>query len=640
MRIVRVEVSNYRNLDGLDVHLHPVMNFIVGENELGKSNFLDLLDIVFNRRAFTREDFFDETKSIKVNLSITLTKEEFGIFEDYFDPTNLEQANFIAKQESPEEQIVFYWKENFELEPKEINPALFRRLNYIKYNSNRTPKEELGFDKDRGVGKFFNHLIRISLEKNGNMQDVLNDSALDPIIQRINSTLGKIKPLQKMGVGTFADQDHHAELIARILLLKNGDEFDIQKSGQGLQFTIMLILSILEKLIALQTSKWWKDNIITSPITNVQKAELDSFLENENIAQETIQSLISVTDDVVSLNLHNFSGSADHEDKIKRFFERKGANLILGIDEPEIHLHPYMQRSLIKYIARILSNKDNDFKDLISELLDLDEISGQAIVVSHSPNILLDDYKHIVRFYRTNGKIQSISGCKLNIDPQLEKHLLMNFSSIKEAFFSRCVIVVEGRTELGAMLVWKDTHLEDADDQGISIIGADSCSSIRPIVKLLEEFCIPNVSVMDADENNRSKYSDINNIFFTTNRDFEEDIYEETFAHQPNCESLFGFLDFVDSGLSTIQVNKYLIQTADKYGIAKTWKLTTSQFLFSDEDVHNDPNLRKAMFINYMGLSGMKSITFGRYIASHISWIPNVYCAVMDAARMKAEAVS
>ncbi|MHB1480829.1 MAG: ATP-dependent nuclease [Bellilinea sp.] len=638
MKIARVQISNYRNLDGLDVHLHPEMNFIVGENELGKSNFLDLLDIVFNRRAFTREDFYTEVLAIEVHISITLTDEELGTFEDYFDPTNSKQANFIAKQDSPDEQILFYWEENFAIDPKEINPALFRRLNYIKYNSMRSPKEELGFDRDRGVGRFLNYLIRSTLEGNGTKQDMLNSAVLDPIIRRINDTFEKIKPLQKMGVGTFADLDHHAELLARILLLKNGDEFDIQKSGQGLQFFILLILSILEKLISLKTAKRWKDNIYTSPLANVPRANLDSFLQQENIAWDAIEHLITVTGDVVSLNLQNFNEAIDNENKLKRFFERKGASIILGLDEPEIHLHPYMQRSLIKYVARILSNKDNGFKELLSDLLDLDEISGQAIVVSHSPNILLDDYKHIVRFYKTSGTIRSISGCQLTFDPQLEKHLLMNFSSIKEAFFSRCVIVVEGRTELGAMLIWKDTHLEDADELGISVIGADSCSSVRPIVRLLEELCIPNVSVMDADDNNRTTFANINGIFFTTGRDFEEDIYEEVLSHQPNCEALFGFLNFVDSGLSTYQENKHLTQKADKYGIDKTWDLTVPQFLFSDENVHNEPNLRKTMFLNFMGLNGMKSITFGRYIASQISWIPPVYCAVMDAAKTKAEA--
>ena len=639
MKIVRVQISNYRNLNGLVVNLHPEINFLVGENELGKSNFLDLLDIVFNRRAFNREDFFDETKSIDVNFSITLTEDELGSFEDYFNPTDLKQVDFIAKQESTEEQIVFYWKENFEIEPKEINPTLFRRLNYIKYNSSRAPKEELGFDKDRGVGRFLNYLIRSIIDKNTNMDNVLNNSAIDPIIQQVNSTLGKIKPFQNMGVGTFADLDHHAELIARILLLKNGDQFDIQKSGQGLQFTIILILSILEKLIALQTSRRWKDNILVSPIKNIQKSDLDTFVKMENIALETVESLITISDGVVSLNNQNTSGTDDHEEKIKRLFELKRANLILGIDEPEVHLHPYMQRSLIKYIVRILSNKDSGFKDLLSELLDLDEIFGQAIIVSHSPSILLDDYKHIVRFYKEDGLIKSISGCQLNINPQLEKHLLMNFSSIKEAFFSRCVIVVEGRTELGAMLIWKDTYLEGADDQGISIIGADSCSSVKPVVKLLDEFCIPNVSVMDADQSNRTKFGDINNIFFTTNRDFEEDIYEEILSHQPNCESLFGVLDFDGSGLSTFQENQYLTKIADKYGIDKTWDLTIQRYYFSDEVLHTQPNLRKAMFINFMGSDSRKSITFGRFLASNLTWIPHVYCDVMDAAKMKAGAI-
>jgi putative ATP-dependent endonuclease of the OLD family len=639
MRISRVQVTNYRNLNGLDVYLHPEMNFIVGDNELGKSNFLDLLDIIFNRRTFTREDFFSETDSIEVHISITLTYEELGTFEDYFDPMNTKQANFVAKQDSPDDQIIFYWEENYASDPKEINPSIFRRINFIKYNSTRNPKDELGFNKDRGVGRFLNYLVRSTLERNETKQDMLNSAVLDPIIQQINGTLEKIKPFQKMGVGTFADQDNHAELLARILLLKNENEFDIQKSGQGLQFIILLLLSILEKLINLKTSKRWKDNIFNSPIPLFSKTDLDNILQQENISWEAIHSLITLSNGEYSLNLQNFTGENEYEEKIKRIFERKGASIILGLDEPEIHLHPYMQRSLIKYITRILGNKDKGFKELLTNLLDLNEISGQALVVSHSPNILSDDYRHIVRFYKKNGAVRSISGCQLNFDLQLEKHLLMNFSSIKEAFFSKCVIVVEGRTELGAMLIWKDTYLEDADDLGISVIGADSCSSVQPIIKLLEELCIPNVSVMDTDDNNRTKYAEIPGIFFTKGRDFEEDIYEEILSNQPDCKALFGLLDFVDSGLSTFQENKYLIMKADKYGIQKTWDITVSQFIFSEEIVQMDANLRKTMFINFMGLDGLKSITFGRFIASQIPWIPLIYRKVMDLAKNMAETV-
>ena len=35
--------------------------------------------------------------------------------------------------------------------------------------------------------------------------------------------------------------------------------------------------------------------------------------------------------------------------------------LVLSVDEPEVHLHPYLQRSLIGYYKRILHNEDAEF---------------------------------------------------------------------------------------------------------------------------------------------------------------------------------------------------------------------------------------------------------------------------------------
>lgn len=638
MKIAHIHVTNYRNLNGLDVYLNPEMNFLVGENELGKSNFLDLLDVLFNRRSFSRGDFFNENEAIEIKISITLTDEEVGAFEDYFDPLDHNQANFVGRQESVDDLLLYYRGENYETNPQEISITPFRRLNYIKYSSLRTPKDELGFDRERGVGKFLNYLIRSTLENDGDTQEVLNTTAIEPILQRINNMLGKIKPLQKMGVGTFVDQEHQADLLARVLLLKNGNEFDIQRSGQGIQFSILLILSILERLIVLRTSRWWKDNIFVAQKDTVEKAVLVSFLKNENKTLEDIQSLVSFENDEVSFSTQHLTTIDDFGKNIQRLFENKGVTMILGLDEPEIHLHPYMQRGLIKYIARILKNMDEDFSDLLKDLLDLDEISGQAIVVSHSPNILLDDYKQIIRFYRDNGSVKSISGCRLNFNLSTEKQLLMHLPTIKEAFFSKCVVVVEGKTEQGAMSIWKDKVLGDADDLGISIIGADSCSSVEYIVELLNGLCILNVSIMDCDDNNKTTYKNIPGLFFTSFRDFEEDIYEAIISSQPNAETLFECLSYVDSGVNTYLRQEKLKQVAVKYKIDQTWDLSVSKFSFSDENVKLDRNLRKTMFLSFMGMGGIKSITFGRYIASQIDQIPTAYYDVLNEAKNKVEA--
>ena len=57
MRISNIKVSNYRNIDGIGVCFNPGCNYIIGENNLGKSNFLSLLGTVCNGKGFDEKDF-------------------------------------------------------------------------------------------------------------------------------------------------------------------------------------------------------------------------------------------------------------------------------------------------------------------------------------------------------------------------------------------------------------------------------------------------------------------------------------------------------------------------------------------------------------------------------------------------------
>lgn len=72
---------------------------------------------------------------------------------------------------------------------------------------------------------------------------------------------------------------------------------------------------------------------------------------------------------------------------------KKILSVILALDEPEIHLHPYMQRTLTKYLEGIASGSDDQFNSLLKEYFDVDSISAQLIVVTHSPSIVPQDYK-------------------------------------------------------------------------------------------------------------------------------------------------------------------------------------------------------------------------------------------------------
>ena len=76
MKINYVKINNYRNLNGCEVFFHEHSNYIIGENNIGKSNLLTLLETVFNGRAFVETDFEDETCPIEVKLQLALSEHE------------------------------------------------------------------------------------------------------------------------------------------------------------------------------------------------------------------------------------------------------------------------------------------------------------------------------------------------------------------------------------------------------------------------------------------------------------------------------------------------------------------------------------------------------------------------------------
>ena len=66
----------------------------------------------------------------------------------------------------------------------------------------------------------------------------------------------------------------------------------------------------------------------------------------------------------------------------------------------EIHLHPYLQRTLIKDIIQISKGKNKDFMDLLKSLFGISNFNGQIIIATHSPNIILDTKEE---YKKSNG---------------------------------------------------------------------------------------------------------------------------------------------------------------------------------------------------------------------------------------------
>lgn len=179
----------------------------------------------------------------------------------------------------------------------------------------------------------------------------------------------------------------------------------------------------------------------------------------------------------------------------------------------------------MKKINDLLNNKNESFIKLIKGLFNIDGLAGQIFIATHSPNILLNDYKQFLRIYKdsTTQTIKVASGNSFNLDVKLYKHLLHNFLYLKEATFSKKVVFVEGDTESGAIPIFAERKKFDLDENGVGVIKLDGADSVEYCMELYKLFGIETYAIIDADK--KERYHSNANIFFTTEVDYEEDVF-------------------------------------------------------------------------------------------------------------------
>lgn len=505
MIIRRMKIGNYRNLDGVTINFHKDINFLVGENNIGKTNILELLHTIFNRRGFNEKDFSNPDKPIEIELEILLNEGEEGVFDDYFTADkSIKSIEIIVKQETIDDNIIYI--------EKNTGDQLFRNqvvnANFISYGSVRRPDKELSFD-DR-ENNFLNKIIKVHIEERKETT-YLNTDAVDEMVTFINNLINKIKTFNLFDIRASYDQDI-SNLLGRIIQLQSEEKFEIKDLGEGIQFINSIPLVLLNQ------------------IARIIKA--------------------------------------DGENRILDIEGKKVLYLIVSIDEPELHLHPHSQRFFIHYLRDILSGKNEKFNELLKEIFNLDYLKGQLITITHSPFILLNDYRYISRLYKENKKLKFISGTKLNIPNDKIKDLHRFFGYLKEAFFARKVLVVEGDTELGAVTSLFDRIGTHIHSKGISVVNARSVDSVPNVMELFSKFGIEAYGYIDKDDGNleKEKFKGFK-IYQTEEEEFEDEIAE--------CLSLDGLLNFLkDRGVSIRNftakvvknyVEKITLDDPDKY---------------------------------------------------------------------------
>ena len=560
-----VEINNYRNLTGKTITFNDTLNFLIGENNIGKTNILELINICLAIGKFAETDFMDITLPIKIKFKVKYSNEEIGYFEDNFDVDDSNSITLVAVQDSVDERINYYHDTPNQTK---IGMATIRTMNILYYYAQRMPSKEVDFRKTSGSGKVLNYLIQHSLEQSEIQEkDILKKTKLKNIVKNVNIQIKKINTITGDSVSAYVETEVD-KLVCRLLGLGDENGRELSSLGEGVQYAFNILLQIIEII-------------------------------------------------------YNVKATRKPEDFEERLINRDGKKLFplfLVLDEPEVHQHPYRQRSLIRKIKALIENNNQEFLNLLKDLFDIDGLTGQIFIATHSPNILLDNYRQFIRLYKSTGtdsQLKIVSGMNVVIDDKLYKHMLHNFIYLKEAMFSKCIIFVEGDTENGAIPVFAERMGLDMDERGIGVIKLDGADSVKRCMALYKSFGIKSIALIEKDK--KESYSSEPDIYFTKANDYEEDVYDN-----------FKLTDYLKSCKELSGVEPY-IPILRREGL----NFNPGQFVENPANIEIDDTLQMKIMVEnkdreLQKLKQSKNAAKGAVLAGYVTVIPPAFEKIIN----------
>lgn len=572
MKIKSIDILNYRNIDNCNIIFNGDVNYIIGENNIGKSNLLILLDTICNGRAFEDSDFENSESPIEIVLEIELLPEELGFFGDNFSPEDSSTIKLRYTQKIDEAYPTIVSFDTGEA----IQARQLKKIHFLKYDSTVLPSKELRVDTQKGTGLLINSIIENYIRNDESGRNFLEFTQIESLKNYINEHLSKIRSFKDYSIKAMVS-DKINEILSRLFFLSDGER-KIEDTGKGVQFIATAAINIL------------------CQIMNIYKNKTVIFEE------------------------HLYTNAE----------EKRILPIVLSVDEPEVHLHPFLQRSLIRYYQRILQNKDSDFLDLLKMCFDIDGLDGQLIIVTHSTDVLIGNYRNLIRFYQKEGKTSVVSGKNLVLRDANEKHLLMHFPELKEAFYAKCVILIEGETEYGCIQSFAETLDVSLDDNGICVINATGEASIKPLKCLLNAFVIPSVAIYDGDVKRGQTPND--DEFFTNELCFEIEVVKHLYSHGDKSVIKAIVCDLNSNAENEVLDTDFVRKPFKKIGLDINTYIPKKLSDISEDDSEEFCNMYSSWYMV------KKGVLLGRIIGQTLSaeQIPSCY---VDAIR-KAQEVS
>ena len=492
--ISRVVIKNFRNFKNVDVCLGH-KQIIIGENNVGKTNFLRALQLVLDPtlsdedRMLQESDFNDSIKNPMENKEEILIE----IYIDNYDQNKTILAVFqdaTVMTEDGKEVLKFtyrffpyineggvaeyqynIYKGNDETkkfgsyERKYLNIKVVKALRDVEgemKNSRTSPIQKML--KNYAIDK--QDLEHIAEEYRKNGEKILNLDELVDLTNNINKRFGMVLGNNDFDVSLLAMEINPAKVLSSLKLLmaqRNTTEISL---GLNNILYISMILQLLQ------------DKTIPSLIKAEKYMELSSIPGGEILKatyEESKNGNYFLNDDISEIQ----------QEKLYTFMSKnmpisKGVT-ILAIEEPEAHLHPVNQRLI--------------YRDVIQNS------SNSVLLTTHSTHITaiapIDSIVHLHDDGERGTEIHATAAMPISDGEFLDVERYLDVKR-GEIYLGKAVLLVEGIAEEYLIPQFANLLGKPLDEKGIIVCNIN-CTNFTPYVKLLRSLDIPYAVITDGD---------------------------------------------------------------------------------------------------------------------------------------------
>lgn len=457
----KIRIANYRSIESLSLDL-GMINLLIGQNNVGKTNFLKALNLVIsgsndiseNDIFVAREERLSRTKIAIIDILLQPINESQEICEEFSDfwtsvftetwiTTNISEGNYVAIRTEIKFDPI---KDNYSLNRRcirqwgdKIENAQIDNKRVVFNEDMRTYLQSFYMDANRDIVQDLRS--RKSYFGRVTSDYVLSQETIDEIEEKLSAANAKIiesipslrqtkKRIAAIG-NTIGSNNSNVEIepLARKISDLNKGMDIVMQDGNAASF------SIAQQ--GYGTRSW------------ISFLTLSAFVENQS---EKLQE----------------------DDDAEQF-------IMLTMEEPEAHLHPQAQRQLFDQISH--------FK-------------GQKVISTHSPSLVAQcALEDVIYFKKQDGKTTA-TRYRGNVSNSGDEESIFRevLNTRAELLFASAVVLCEGITEELALPVFFANYFGCAPySLGINIVNTGG-QKYKPYLSLIKDFEIPWFIFSDGEE--------------------------------------------------------------------------------------------------------------------------------------------